>query len=512
MRKMLPVLPFLFIVSVLTQAQPRLSGTWQNEVLSGGLFQLSTVELSQDGRSLTGTVTMGGVGTVAVYDGKIEGNSIVFKFDSPDGDRTITLTGEVNGDEIAFTRSVEVREGGNPGGPGIGGARGARQFTLSRVPDGQAPAQPRGLPFPRQLTLFNRQGDVLRLVGEPALWNQPVLSPDGTRLAVIKGDRLVAQTSDLWVFDLSRGTSTQLTTSPAPAAPVWAPVWSPDGSQIAFFSFRENYGGLYRMPVDGSGTEELLYRHTLGGGMTLTDWSADGRFLAFGSGDVLYAVRLDGEVPSEPGDAIEFPRSEFEQQAGRFSPNSRFLAYRSNESGEFEVYVREFNPSDPGTLPAGKWQISNDGGLGLAHWRRDGQELYYLGGAGDVMAVDVTSTGTFTTGEPRRLFRVPDTIPLVFAVPQPPERREVTVAPEILARYAGTYEHAFVPSFKLTLEGNQLWAQTTEAAKLPIFAESETSFYYKSLSVDIEFVMDDQGNVTHMMAYVFGTGFRMPRK
>ncbi len=185
MKKTLLVLPFAFIALVLTHAQSRVAGTWQDEVLSGPALQLWTVELSQDGTSVTGTVAWGGLST-EIDAGTIDGDAVVFTFTSPDGDRTITLTGDVTGDEIAFTRDVEVREGGSPGFPGIGGARGARQFTLRRVPDGQAPAQPRGLPYPRQLTVFNRQGEVVRLVGEPGNFEQQVLSPDGTRMAVVK--------------------------------------------------------------------------------------------------------------------------------------------------------------------------------------------------------------------------------------------------------------------------------------------------------------------------------------
>ena len=521
MKKTLLVLPFAFIALVLTHAQSRVAGTWQNEVLSGPALQLWTVELSQDGTSVTGTVAWGGAST-EIDEGTIDGDAVVFTFTSPDGERTITLTGDVNGDEIAFTRDVEVREGGSPGF-GLFGVRGAPQFTLRRVPDGQAPAQPRGLPYPRQLTMFNRQGEVVRLVGEPGNFNQPVLSPDGTRMAVVED-------GEIWVFNLSDDTRIQLTSTFA-----GSPVWSEDGTQIAFFSFRENYGGLYRIPSDGSGTEELLYQHTLGAGMNLTDWSADGRFLSFHSGGVLYAVRLDGDVPSEPGDAIEFPRTEFDQMAPRLSPNSRFLAYRSNESGRNEVHVRPFDPSATGAVPTGKWQISDQGGLGMVHWRQDGQELYYLGGDGGVMAVDVTMD-PFTAGAPRRLFLVPDTVPLlgplgeasgglgsmsgdgqriVFAVPQPPDRRDVTVAPKILSRYTGIYENVFLLGVDLefTLEDNRLWMDASSSeGKAPMLAESETSFYFKQFNFEIDFVTDDQGNVPHLTFYNLGTGLKWTRK
>ena len=218
--------------------------------------------------------------------------------------------------------------------------------------------------------------------------------------------------------------------------------------------------------------------------------------------------------------------------APRLSPNSRFLAYRSNESGRNEVHVRPFDPSATGAVPAGKWQISDQGGLGMVHWRQDDRELYYLGNDGGVMAVDVTTMDTFTAGEPRLLFPVPDTIPLVgpaaeaaggmgsmsgdgqrlvFAVPRPPERREVTVAPEILSRYTGTYGNVFGLDVAVTLEDDRLWVEGL-GVKRPMRVESETSFYFDLFNGEVDFVTDDQGNVTHLMLYNFGMGMRWTRK
>ena len=117
----------------------------------------------------------------------------------------------------------------------------------------------RGAPFPKQLTVFDRKGKVVRTLGEPDLYTQPVLSPDGTRLAVfLRGH--------IWVFDLSTAEGTQVTSPPRisasgpPSARIVdyqsSPGWSPDGSQIAFFSYRENYGGLYRKASNGTGSED----------------------------------------------------------------------------------------------------------------------------------------------------------------------------------------------------------------------------------------------------------------
>lgn len=539
MKKTSRVLLFLFIGPALTYAQSPLTGTWQNEVLSGGSLQLWTVELIQDGTSLTGTVEPGSNDAAEIYEGEIRGDAIVFKVNIP-GHRTITFSGEIDGDEIAFTRDVEVREGGNPGGTGIFGSRAVPQFTAKRVPDGQVPARPKGTPFLKQLTVFDRQGNVVRALGEPRLYTQPMLSPDGARLAVFLRN-------DIWVFDLSTGNGTQVTSSAQIAEYQSSPVWSPDGSQITFFSFRENYGGLYRKASNGTGSEELLYRHTLGVDIPPTDWSPDGRFLSFSAGAVLWTLPLNGERK-----AMELSREEFDLFGARYSPDGRFLAYVSDETGRNEVYVRPVDPSSGFSPGGGKWQVSHQGGLGLVQWRWDGRELYYLAADGGVMAVDVSTTPAFEAGPSKLLFRAPSTFLLtspfsrqgtnapdcscairgceqgsisrdgqrfVFAVPMPPEREEVTVAPEILAKYVGTYVMAEEAGFDaginvtVTLEGNQLMIQYPFAQeKFLLFAESETYFSLKVTNGDFEFVKNDSGNVTHFIEYVGGSGIRAIRK
>jgi len=162
---------------------------------------------------------------------------------------------------------------------------------------------PRGS-FPRQLTVYDRQGNVLQMLGEPALYTWPALSPDGERLAVVRTDPArptvtseadpgrLSSVRDIQVFDLSTGTSTLVTSGPE----VRTPVWSTDGTQIAYFSYREGHGGLYRKASNATGSEELLYQFPLGVvSVTLDDWSPDGRFLAFGTDGVLSVVALDGE-------------------------------------------------------------------------------------------------------------------------------------------------------------------------------------------------------------------------
>jgi eukaryotic-like serine/threonine-protein kinase len=291
----------------------------------------------------------------------------------------------------------------------------------------------------RQLTLFDREGKEVSNVGPRDLYQQPVLSPDAKRLAVIKAD-LDKETNDLWVFDAATGKGIQITSSQAREG-ASSPAWSPDGSQVAYVALRSGSFGLYRKASNGEGTEELLYQSNAP--MTLTDWSQDGRFLTYFSTDLsggaLFALPLNAAGERKP---IEAFRSKSQLQGPRLSPDSRFLAYVSNESGRNEVYVRPFDPAAPaGAAPAGgPWQVSDQGGQGMAFWRRDGKELYYLGADRGVRAVEVGAATTTKFGRPTLLFRPSDATPvapgtasisrdgerIVMAVP-PPQLRQLTV-------------------------------------------------------------------------------------
>ena len=173
--------------------------------------------------------------------------------------------------------------------------------------------------------------------------------------------------------------------------------------------------------------------------MDLTDWSADGRYLSFFStnlgGGGLFSVPLAGTGERKP---IEILRSSFQLRAPRLSPDGRFVVYVSNQSGRFETYVRPFEAS--GAQRAEPWQISKDGGIGMPMWRGDGKELYYLGTNGAIMAADVTTTPAFKAGTPRVLFRLSEDTPvaagtsnvsrdgdrILIAVP-PPQLVQMTV-------------------------------------------------------------------------------------
>jgi WD40-like Beta Propeller Repeat len=271
---------------------------------------------------------------------------------------------------------------------------------------------PKG-PQLQQITIYGRDGKVVSKVGEPGLYNQPAFSPDGTRLAVMRNDLKTGQ-QDIWTFDIATGKGTPLTNDPLPKN---TPMWSRDGRYILYASFRGNYNGIYRRAADGTGAEELLFRYTPGAGLGLTDISPDGKFLACGSGGVLLVVPLTGTDPLERK-AIEFAREEFNVTVGRFSPDGRFLAYRSDETDpdRGEVFVRSFDPST-GMPGDGKWQLSKDGAAAMLHWRGDGKEFFYRHfiepGTDDmvVMAAEVTTTPVFQAGTPEALFKLPGPVP-----------------------------------------------------------------------------------------------------
>lgn len=249
-----------------------------------------------------------------------------------------------------------------------------------------------------QITVFDRSGHIVSTIGELASYIQAAFSPDGTRIAAIKTDPETGNQA-VWVFDVATGIGSAIT-APDDTSKM-SPVWSPDGTQIAYSSVRDNVQGLYRKASNGSGVEELLYRNPRTPGPVATDWSADGRFLCFWAGDTMYLLPVDaGTGDRKP---IELKRPDFFGRGGRLSPDGKHLAFSSNVSGRFEVYARALDQAAASTTAAS--QISKEGGVGGIVWRRDGKEIFYLQDEA-VMAADVTSGGTtLQSGTPSMLFR-----------------------------------------------------------------------------------------------------------
>jgi Tol biopolymer transport system component/predicted Ser/Thr protein kinase len=247
----------------------------------------------------------------------------------------------------------------------------------------------------RQLTWYDRAGKVLGTLGEPAIYQSAALSPNGTRLAVSKTS---GRGANIWLLDLSRGTTTRFTFSSATDT---SPVWSRDGSRIIFSSSRNGPLDLYEKPADGGRDEELLLKS--GEDKGATSWSPDGRFLLYIVNDPktkrdVWVLPLEGDQKPVP-----FLNTEFQERNPHFSPDGRWVAYNSDESGHMEVYVRPFSMNSDGTVAKGaKWQISN--GIGMdPSWRGDGRELYYWTDRGAGMAVDIATTPEFKPGKPHPL-------------------------------------------------------------------------------------------------------------
>jgi hypothetical protein len=271
----------------------------------------------------------------------------------------------------------------------------ANALSAARKEDETRPRQ--------QLTLFDRQGTAVSRVGNAGFYSQAAFSPDGSRLAAISDS---GASPDVWVFDVATGRGTAITSDEFQDR---APVWSPDGGRIAYVSTRDNVPAIYQRPSSGQGDETLLHRHTGGGAIVLTDWSPDGRFICYWSGDAMFLLPVSGD-----GKPIALGAGEFFGRGGRFSPDGRFLAFNSNQSGRFQIYVKEIGAgANPGAAPSSsRVQISTDGGVGGIFWRRDGKELLYLSQPPEqaIMAVEVLSEAPLRFSAPRVVFKIPNPI------------------------------------------------------------------------------------------------------
>jgi Tol biopolymer transport system component len=217
---------------------------------------------------------------------------------------------------------------------------------------------------------------------------QPRLAPDGRRVVTA----LRGNAEDLWLFDFARGTSSRVTTDSSSSFP----VWSPDGRRLALTSGKQDAYNLYWRPIDGSTAEERLLSSDRPS--YPFSWSPDGKTLVFVSVSPttfqdLWALEIDGRK------ARPFLETPFREGAPVLSPDGRWIAYVSDESGRFEVYAQPF----PG--PGEKWPISTEGGNEPV-WPRNGHELFYRMGDA-MMAVEVKTAPTFSVGKPKRLFEKP---------------------------------------------------------------------------------------------------------
>jgi Tol biopolymer transport system component/predicted Ser/Thr protein kinase len=256
----------------------------------------------------------------------------------------------------------------------------------------------------RRLVWFDRAGTRLDEVVGPPGAILPALSPDGQRVLVtVAAD---GRPPDLWTIDLARGVNTPLTFD---AGLELVGAWSPDGSRVAY-AMAGNIasdipGRIAERAANGTGSERILHTASDDAIVIPTSWSADGRYLFFHRFSVFASDLRTGsatiwvlDMTAEGGEAEPLLESQFAQTGTQLSPDGRWVAYNTNESGEMQIVVRPFPE-----VTQGKWQVSVRGGAN-PRWRGDGRELFYLAPDGMIMAVAVTPGETFEFGPPRALF------------------------------------------------------------------------------------------------------------
>jgi len=236
-----------------------------------------------------------------------------------------------------------------------------------------------------QLAWFDRTGKETASVGSKGQHFLAQLSLDGKYIAYQRG---FGANQDLWVMDVQKGIASPLTQGPAST-----PVWSPDGKAIVFASIRGGVAGLYERKVGVVGEDKLLWKGQ--GQVRATDWSRDGKYLAYLAGGDIWALPLDGE--REP---MRVTQTSFIENNARISPDGKWIAYDSNETGQrSEIHVQSFPKTGV------KQQVSAAGGL-MPRWSMDGTELFFVAPDYTLMAVSIKPAGTsLEIGAPHSLFQ-----------------------------------------------------------------------------------------------------------
>jgi serine/threonine protein kinase len=250
----------------------------------------------------------------------------------------------------------------------------------------------------QNLIWYDQKGRAGNTIGPMEAYRWVKLSPDGKKASISIYDPESRQ-EDLWIHNFTREIRTRFTFDPA-----WERmcIWSPDDQTIIFNSNRDGkFYDLYQKNASGSGETTLLYKDEID--KYPTDWTADGRFITYTSVDdpeTKWDLWIVPMVPDQNGTEPKpypFLKTKFFEGAAKFSPDGKWIAYSSDESGQDEVYVRPF----PG--PGGKWQISAGGGFD-SYWRKDGKEIFYEANGKKIMAVTVKSNNDiFEVGAAREL-------------------------------------------------------------------------------------------------------------
>jgi len=237
-----------------------------------------------------------------------------------------------------------------------------------------------------RLVWFDRKGKELQELGKPDVYGNVFLAPDGKSVAVSMTD-IASQNTDLWTYDLQRNTAKRLTFDPAADS---VPAWSADATRLVFSSNRTFFNDLYVKNSDGAQEEKSVVHSDID--KFANDWSKDGKYILYTEDTDLWFVTLPDLKASL------FLKAPSVLRNGQFSPDGKWVAYASNETGKWEIYVTSF------PKPGGKWQVSVGGGE-QPRWRGDGKELFYLASNGKVMAASVTTGANFDASTPVALFQ-----------------------------------------------------------------------------------------------------------
>jgi eukaryotic-like serine/threonine-protein kinase len=237
-----------------------------------------------------------------------------------------------------------------------------------------------------QLAWFDRKGNPVGAVGKPDVYGNVFLAPDGKSVATDKTD-MASLNIDVWTQDLQRDGGKRLTFDPAIDS---VPIWSPDATRLVFASNRQTYFGLYVKNSDGANDEKNIVQENVGN--FPSDWSRDGKYILYCRGPDLWFLTYP-DIKSSL-----FLKAPSVFRNGQFSPDGKWVAYASNESGKWEIYVTSFPDA------RGRWQISSGGGE-QPRWRGDGKELFFLSSDGKMMAAPVATGTHFDAGTPVVLFQ-----------------------------------------------------------------------------------------------------------
>jgi Tol biopolymer transport system component len=245
------------------------------------------------------------------------------------------------------------------------------------------------------LVWFNRKGERIAALPFRGDYRQFALSPDESRLAAAAMDETATNRSNIWVMDLSRGTYAKLTSY---RVNDWYPTWSPDGRKLAFSSSKDGPFNIFVRTASANGIDKPMASSP--SMKWVSSWSSDGKFLAYWA----LTSQTRGDIwliPTTGGEPFSFLQSEHDELQPEFSPDGRWIAYTSDESERYEIYVRRFD-GRPATGAA--LRVSIDGGT-HPKWRRDSKELFFLAPDHKLMAAEIRSSPSITAAVPKALFQ-----------------------------------------------------------------------------------------------------------